>query len=88
MRPRAIVKRIVCEKFHEKQETEGGILLPDTHTKDQMKYKIVSMGKEVSSELNLGNIVLIDGFQGHNITVDGEKYRVFEESQILAVISD
>lgn len=86
MSAKAILKRVVCEEYQEERKTEGGILLPDCHTKDQVQYKLVSKGKDVTNELFIGDIVLVDGFQGHDIKVGEKKYRVFEEAQILAVI--
>ena len=85
MKPRAILTRIVCSEVEHEHKSAGGILLPDSHTRDQVTMKVISRGSEVK-EVLVGDTVLIAGHQGHDILVDGNKYVVFEESQVLAVV--
>ena len=85
---RALLKRVICKLVDKERKSEGGIYFPDNHKKDQVEYEVVSAGSETSKELNKGDIILVDGFQGHELKLGDEKYMVIEESQILAVLGD
>ena len=88
MKPKALLKRVIVKAIEKEHKTEGGIVLPETYVKDQVEVLVVSKGSEAANDLAEGDIVLIDGYQGHDIVVDGEKYKVIEDNQILAVLED
>ena len=88
MKPKALLKKVICEKIEEEHKTSGGILLPDSHTKDQEMYLIISKGDAVDESLKVGDKVVVSGFQGFSINCEGKEYKAFEEDQILAVVED
>lgn len=82
-----VLKKIICKVDDPTERTtDGGIVLPECHTKDQVIMEVVSVGAQVEAHVADGDKVLVSGFQGHDITVDGVKYKVIDESQILAVL--
>lgn len=82
---KAVLKKVICIAIEKERKTEGGLVLPECHTKDQVDMKVISVGSESKSGLKKDDIVIVSGFQGHELIRDGVKYRVFEDEQILAV---
>ena len=85
---KAIKSKVLCKVTKDDRKTEGGILLPDVHTKDWVINEIVSLGSDVTSDLKVGDNVLISGFQGALIEHQGVEYRIYEEDHILVVVEE
>lgn len=88
MKLKAIDKKFVCKPVVEEHKTEGGIILPDSYKKDHAIMEVVSKGSKASPDVAEGDRILVSGFQGSAIKVDGEDYVIFENEQVLAVISN
>jgi len=86
MKPQALLKKVICEAIKGDDVTAGGIVIPTCHTKDQVKMKVVSKGMDVTKEVKIGDVLIISGFQGHELIVGEDKYKIFEQDQILAVV--
>ena len=87
--------RYLVEPVKEEQKSKGGIILPDSVSKEKPEEgKIVAVGtgkmsdegKIVPLTLKKGDRVLFTKYAPHDIKVEGKDYLVIKEEDILAVI--
>ncbi|OGY63056.1 MAG: co-chaperone GroES [Candidatus Harrisonbacteria bacterium RIFCSPHIGHO2_01_FULL_44_13] len=86
---------IFIEPIEESKTTKSGIVLPDTAEKEKpIKGKVVAVGPGkfnekgayISMSVKVGDKVLFKKYGPDEIEVDGKKYLVGEEDDILAII--
>ena len=71
------------------EEKVGGILIPDTAKEKPQRGKIVAAGdgtKDDPMVLKDGDTVLYGKYAGTELEVEGEKYLIMRQSDVLAVI--
>lgn len=86
--------RVVVKRIKEEQETEGGIIIPESAqgTPNQAEVVAVGSGEQkngevVKPDVDEGDTVLIGEFSGSEIEVDGEEYVFLDGDQILAKLA-
>ena len=81
---RVLVKPVKSE------EKIGGIIIPDTASKEKpTQGSVVAVGngtKEEPMEIQLGDIVVFGKYAGTELNIDGDKYIVMSQSEVLAVL--
>jgi chaperonin GroES len=85
--------RVVIQPVAE-EKTPSGIIIPDSAKEKPQEGKIVAIGtgktddqgKKVPFEVKTGDRVLYSKYGGTEITVEGEKYLIMSEDDILGVI--
>ena len=73
----------------QEEEKVGGIIIPDTAKEKPQRGKIVATGNGTKDEemiLKEGDIVLYGKYSGTEIELDGEKYLMMRQSDVLAVV--
>lgn len=87
---------VFIEPVDEDKVTKSGIVLPDTAEKEKpIKGKILAVGPGKASEkgeripmsVKVGDIVLFKKYGPDEIEIDGKKYLVGDEDDILAIIN-
>ena len=68
--------RVVLEKEKMEETTASGIVLPGG----------VVDGKDITMQVKVGDHVLFSKYAGSEVEVDGHKYTVVKQNDILAVI--
>jgi len=77
------------------EETKGGIIIPDTATKEKPQQGTViavgpgrtnDKGERIKPEVKAGDTVLFGKYSGTEIEVDGEDLLILREADILAVL--
>ena len=71
------------------EEKVGGIIIPDTAKEKPLRGKIVAAGSGTKDEemvLKEGDEVLYGKYAGTEIELDGEKFLIMRQSDVLAVI--
>lgn len=72
------------------EEKIGGIIIPDTASKEKpTQGKVVAVGggtKDEAMELKVGDNVLYGKYAGNEVELDGEKYIIMRQSDVLAVM--
>ena len=71
------------------EEKVGGIIIPDTAKEKPLRGKIVAAGKGTKDEemlLKVGDEVLYGKYSGTELELEGEKYLMMRQSDVLAVI--
>ena len=92
-RPAAIGKRVIVEIIERKQQTDSGILLPDTGEQQFRAGLVVAAGRRIIGRtgvediirLSAGDTVYFSKFAGTEFEHAGRKYTSLDESDILGV---
>jgi chaperonin GroES len=83
---KAVSKRLIVKQVaDDKSEEKKGIIIPGDDRKP-FKAQIIAVGVEVDCHVNAGEYVLLPFMTGTPIEIDGQKFLVIFEDQILAVI--
>ena len=86
---------LFIEPLSEEKTTKSGIVIPDTAEREKpMKGKVIATGpgkvnekgERVPMSVKVGDVVLFKKYGPDEVEVDGKKYLVGEESDILAII--
>jgi chaperonin GroES len=94
MTVRPLHDRLIVQRIDEGEQHVGGIIIPDSaKEKPQQgtviaagKGKVNDDGKRVPLDLKAGDRILFGKYAGQEITLDGEKYFIMKEDEVLAVI--
>ncbi len=71
------------------EEKVGGIIIPDTAKEKPLRGKVVAVGNGTKDEemvLKAGDMVLYGKYAGTELELDGEKYLIMRQSDVLAVL--
>ena len=91
---RPLDDRVVVEPFEAEERTRGGIVLPDTAREKPQQGKVLATGPgkllEKTGErgkmsLKVGDRVFYGKYTGTEIELEGEKYVILRESDVLAI---
>lgn len=86
---------VFLEPVEEEKTTKSGIVLPDSAEKEKpVRGKVLAVGpgklnekgERIPMSVAVGDMVLFKKYGPDEIEIDGKKYLVGEESDILAVI--
>jgi chaperonin GroES len=87
--------RVFLEPLEEDKTTKSGIVIPDTADREKpVRGKVLSIGpgkmndkgERVAMSVKVGDIVLFKKYGPDEIEIEGKKYLVGDEDDILAVI--
>ncbi|NIA11905.1 MAG: co-chaperone GroES, partial [Nitrospiraceae bacterium] len=86
--------RVVVKKVEQEQKTPGGIILPDTAKEEPQIGEVVAVGEGKPLEngqvrpmqVKKGDKVIYSKYAGNEVELDGEKYLIVKEEDILAKI--
>ena len=71
------------------EEKVGGIIIPDTAKEKPLKGEVIAAGNGTKDEemvLKVGDQVLYGKYAGTEIELDGTKYLIMRQSDVLAVL--
>ena len=71
------------------EEKVGGIIIPDTAKEKPLRGKVVAVGNGTKDEemvLKADDMVLYGKYAGTELELDGEKYLIMRQSDVLAVL--
>ena len=86
--------RVVVEPTEAEEKTAGGILLPDTAKQKPQQGKVVAVGpgklddngKPMEIPVRVGDTVYYGKYSGTEVEVDGQKFVILRESDLLGVL--
>jgi Co-chaperonin GroES (HSP10) len=81
---RVLVKQAVAE-----EKTVSGIIIPDAAKEKPLQGEVVAVGNGTKDEdmvVKNGDTVLYGKYAGTEIELEGEKYLIMRQSDILAII--
>lgn len=87
---------ILVRPAEAEEKTRGGIILPDTAKEKPAEGVVIAIGegrqlddgKRADFTVKVNDRVIYSKYAGHEITIDGEEYKVIQESDVYAVIDD
>ena len=86
---RPLSDRVLIEPAEAEVKTAGGIIIPDSAKEKPLKGKVVATGNGTKDEemvVKVGDTVLYGKYAGTEIEVEGAKYLMMRQSDVLAVI--
>ena len=93
MKIKPLFDRVVIKPIENESESKGGILLPMASQEKSQLAKVVAVGEgvnfdgeKIGMKVSEGDKVLYGKFTGTEIQIDGDKYVVISQTDILAVI--
>ncbi|MBR5090709.1 MAG: co-chaperone GroES [Ruminiclostridium sp.] len=88
-----LADRVVIKFLEAEETTKGGIILTTSAQEKPQVAEICAVGpggvvdgKEIKMEVKVGDKVLISKYSGTEVKLDGEKYTIVRQSDILAIV--
>lgn len=92
MKIRPLGDRVLVEPIEEKEQSVGGIIIPDSAKEKPMQGKVIAVGKklddagkEVAFDVKPGDTVLLPKYGGTEVKIDGQKFQLVREEDLLGV---
>lgn len=89
MNIRPLADRVVILPAPAEEKTVGGIIIPDTAKEKPLKGEVKAVGNGTKDEemiLKEGDQVLYGKYAGTEIVLDGTKYLIMRQSDVLAIL--
>ncbi len=84
MNIKPLFDRVLLKPLQNKQKTS--IILPESENKSSLT-QVVALGEQTTN-IKVGNKVLINHFAGSQFVLDGQEYILIKECDILAVVEE
>ena len=89
MNIKPLADRVLIEPTAAEEVTMGGIIIPDSAKEKPLKGTIVAVGNGTKDEemiLKEGDTVLYGKYAGTELELEGKKYLIMRQSDVLVVI--
>lgn len=84
-----LADRVVILPAPAEEKTIGGIIIPDTAKEKPLRGEVIAVGNGTKDEemiLKVGDNVLYGKYAGTELELNGEKYLIMRQSDILAIV--
>ena len=85
-----LADRVLIKPAPAEEKTAGGIIIPDTAKEKPLQGEVLAAGNGTKDEemvLKAGDTVLYGKYAGTEVELDGEKYLIMRQSDVLAVLA-
>jgi chaperonin GroES len=94
MKIRPLQDRVIVRRLEEEEQTEGGIIIPDTAKEKPMEGRVIAVGKGkvleggkvVPLDVKAGDRVLFSKYAGTEVKLEGEEHLIMREDDILGIV--
>jgi chaperonin GroES len=94
MNLRPLYDRIVVRRIEQKEQVQGGIVIPDSAKEKPQEGEVVAVGKGKRLEdgsvvplaVKAGDRILFGKYSGSDIKMDGQEYLIMREDEVLGVL--
>jgi len=94
MKLRPLADRVIVRQNEAEEKTKSGIVLPDTAKEKPTKGKVIAVGpgklddngKRMEIGVRAGDTVYYGKYSGTDVEVDGQKFVILRETDILGVL--
>jgi chaperonin GroES len=94
MKLRPLDDRVIVKQAEAEERTAGGIVLPDTAKEKPLTGKVIATGpgklldngKRAAMAVKKNDDVIYGKYAGTEVELDGKKYFILRESDILGII--
>ncbi len=90
MNIRPLADRVLIEPTAAEETTMAGIIIPDSAKEKPLKGKVLAVGNGTKDEemiLKEGDTVLYGKYAGTEIELEGTKYLMMRQGDVLAVLA-
>ena len=94
MKLKPLADRVIVKQTEAEEKTASGIYLPDAAQEKPTKGKVIAAGpgktddngKRIALSVKVGDSVVYGKYSGTEIEVEGEKFVILRESDLLGVL--
>ena len=89
MNIKPLADRVLIQPAPAEEKTIGGIIIPDTAKEKPSKGEVIAVGNGTKDEemiVKPGDTVLYGKYAGQEIELDGVKYMIMKQSEIMAIL--
>jgi len=91
---RPLHDRLLVKRLEEKEQVQGGIIIPDTAKEKPQQAKVLAVGpgratddgKLQPIEVKVGDTVVFGKYSGTEVKVDGDDLLIIREDDVLGVL--
>jgi chaperonin GroES len=91
---RPLQDRLLVKRLEEKEQVQGGIIIPDTAKEKPQQAKVLAVGpgrvtedgKLQPIEVKVGDTVVFGKYSGTEVKVDGDDLLIIREDDVLGVL--
>ena len=90
MNIKPLADRVLIKPAAAEERTAGGIIIPGTAKEKPLQGEVLAVGNGTKDEemtLKAGDRVLYGKYAGTEVELDGEKYMIMRQSDVLAVLA-
>ncbi len=90
MNIKPLADRVLIQAAPAEEKTIAGIIIPDTAKEKPLQGTVLAVGQGTKDEemvLKAGDTVLYGKYAGTEVELDGEKYLIMRQSDVLAVLA-
>ncbi len=87
--------KIVLKFLEAEEKSKGGIILSSSAQEKPQIAEVIAVGpggivdgKDVIMELDEGDKVILSKYSGTEVKIDGEKYTICRQSDVLAIVEE
>lgn len=91
MKIKPLGDRVLIEPTAAEEVTLGGIIIPDSAKEKPLKGKVLAVGQGTKDEemmLKEGDTVLYGKYAGTELELEGTKYLMMRQADVLAVVTE
>ena len=89
MNIKPLADRVLIKPAPAEEKTVGGIIIPDTAKEKPLRGEVLAVGRGMKDEemvLKAGDQVLYGKYSGTEVELEGEKFLIMRQSDVLAII--
>ena len=95
MKLKPLADRVIVKQSEAEEKTKSGIVLPDSAKEKPTKGKVIAVGegrlneksgKRDAMSVKVGDNVYYGKYSGTDVEIDGEKFVILRESDLLGVL--
>lgn len=89
MKIQPLADRVLVKPAPAEEKTIGGIIIPDTAKEKPLQGEVIAVGNGTKDEtmvLKAGDTVLYGKYSGTEVELDGTKYLIMRQSDVLAIL--
>lgn len=90
MNIKPLADRVLIKPAPAEERTAGGIIIPDTAKEKPLQGEVLATGNGTKDEemvLKAGDRVLYGKYAGTEVELEGEKYLIMRQNDVLAVLA-
>ena len=84
-----LADRVLVKPAAAEEKTVGGIIIPDSAKEKPLRGEVLAVGNGTKDEqmvLKAGDRVLYGKYAGTELELDGEKFLIMRQSEVLAIV--